>query len=567
MSDTAPSAKPAGSSPANTPRIVILGGGFAGAFTARALRKSLAKRAHIEVISDRNYFVFQPLLPEVAAGTINAQDAVAPLRQLLKGVTVRMGEVINIDFDQQCIEIAQGSKRIPAKRYYDELVIALGQRTVLTRFPGFAEHSFCMRDLADAHALRNHVLQCLEHADVTENVELKARLLTFVIAGAGFSGVETAGELHEMLDRALPAYPNVRRDEINTVLIQRSAHILPELDPALGRYAAEKLQKRGVDIRLNTSLARATGTAVYTGDGECIRTHTLVTTVGNGPTGLVETLQLPMQSGRISTDRRMRVQDHVWALGDAAYVPLDDEGAVSAPPTAQFAVRQAKALAYNIVAKVEGREGRDFAYKPRGTMASIGHYRAVAQVLGMRLSGLSAWLLWRGFYIGMLPGLSTRIRVALNWLFDYVLPRSIVQVNTKTTNAARVVHYAGGDVLFAPGQIVDGFYIVITGSLESRVPVDHHVDGPEGQLEDQPEGRREDFVRILGPGDHWGERSLTEGTRTFGSLTAVDDCEVLVLGRTDFAKLNQGLPPFSDYLQRIPEKIYPPALRNDDSVG
>ncbi len=547
-------------------RILILGGGFAGVFTAKALRRLARRHAdvpvEIELVSDRNYFVFQPLLPEVAAGTINAQDAVTPLRLLLKDVKVRMGEVRHIDFAQQTVELAQGSKRIPQHRPYDHLVLALGQRTMLERFPGFAEHSFCMRDLAHAHALRNHVLQCLEHADVTENPALKQSLLTFVVAGAGFSGVEIAGELHEMLERALPMYPAIKAAEIRTLLVQRGQRILPELPEKLGDYAAQKLSARGVTVMYGTSLARATADAVYTQDGRQINTRTLITTVGNGPTRLVEDLGLTLERGRILTTPAMQVAGHerLWALGDCAYVPL---GEGCAPTTAQFAVAQANTLAANLFLKLRQLEPRAFDYQPRGTMASIGHYRAVAEVFGARLSGLSAWLLWRAFYIGMLPGFATRLRVALNWFFDYFLPRSIVQVKTTSEPAARVVHYAAGDVLFAPGQIVDGFYTVIRGSLESRVPnagTPQHAPSENGPQPAAAEG--EHFVRILGPGDHWGERSLSEGTHTMGWLTAVDDCEVLVLQRSDFVKLRQGLPPLRDYLDRIPEKIYPPALRS-----
>lgn len=542
-------------------RIVILGGGFAGVFTARALQRLSRRHAdlplQIELISERNYFVFQPLLPEVAAGTINAQDAVTPLRLLLKGVKVRMGEVTAVDFVRQRVQLAQGTRRIPQHRDYDHLVLALGQRTMLERFPGFSEHSFCMRDLANAHELRNHVLQCLEHADVTENAQLKSSLLTFVVAGAGFSGVEIAGELQEMLQRALPMYPSIQASEINTILVQRGTQILPELPAKLGQYAAAQLIRRNIDVRYRTSLKRATANAVYTADNERINTHTLITTVGNGPTHLIEKLALPMQRGRVVTNTCMQVSglDNVWALGDSAFVPVaGDGGDDCAPTTAQFALAQAPILAGNLIAAQRQQPQQEFSYKPRGTMASIGHYRAVAEVFGWRVSGLPAWLLWRAFYIGLLPGFATRLRVALNWFFDYFLPRSIVQVKTTSQPAARVVHYAAGDVLFAPGQIVDGFYTIIEGSLESRVPAsgDNTAATEDAQ-----------FVRVLGPGDHWGERSLTQGSQTLGWLTAVDDCTVLVLQADDFARLRQGFAPLRDYLDRIPEKIYPPVLRHE----
>ena len=531
-------------------RIVVVGGGFAGVYAAKTLQR-LAKSQplDVELISERNYFVFQPLLPEVAAGTINAQDAVTPLRLLLKHTRIRMGEVVDINFADQRVEIAQGSRRVPQYSEYDHLILAMGQRTTLERFEGFAEHAFCLRDLAHAHQLRNHVLQCLEHADITTNATLKQALLTFVVAGAGFSGVEAAGELHEMLDRALPMYPNIAREDIRTLIIQRSNQILPELSEHLGSYAAERLRRRGVDIRFATSLRRATADAVFTNHGEKIPTHTLICTVGNGPSAMVEQLGLALTNGRISTNQFLQSQDYanVWAIGDIAHIPLSDDttdAPATAPGTAQFAIGEAKQCARNVSRSVSGENMTPFRFKPKGTMASIGNYQAVADIFGLRISGLLAWLIWRAFYIGMLPGFPTRLRVALNWLFDYFLPRSIVQVKTSESRGTQVVHYAAGDTLFAPQQRVDGFYIIIRGTLESRVPT-----------------AGEDFVRILGPGDHWGERSLSENNKTIGWLTAVDDCEVMVLRKDDFVCLQQNLPPLQTYLEQIPEKIYPPSLR------
>ena len=589
-------------------RIVIVGGGFAGVFAARRLQRlhrqlarATQREVEIELISDRNYFVFQPLLPEVAAGTINAQDAVTPLRLLLKKTRIRMGEVVDIDFNKQRVQIAQGTRRIPQYAQWDHLVIAVGQRTTLERFPGFSEHAFCMRDLAQAHELRNHVLQCLEHADVTQNPELKRSLLTFVVAGAGFSGVETAGELHEMLGRALPMYPNVSMDEINTVLVQRGQQILPELEPKLGTYAAQQMRKRGIDIRFGTSLARATAGAVFTADGERIDTHTLLCTIGNGPGTLVEQVGLPLERGRIQTDPTLNVKDlpNVWAIGDAASIPVASdkphpEQQTTAPTTAQFAMAEARTCADNILQAERGNTLAPFRFKPRGTMASIGNYAAVAQAFNFKLSGLPAWLMWRGFYIGILPGFPTRLRVALNWFFDYFLPRSIVQVKTTHNSAVRVVHYAAGDVLFAPGQIVDGLYTVISGRLESKVPSETDTTSSDTTPHQQPrvaghsatgEHRTSSsehsqssetgwFVRHLAAGDHWGERRLdafaaqsaaapADGDgRTLGWLTALEDSEVMILNRQDFNRLRTGIPALGNYLDAIPEDSYPPELRH-----
>jgi len=533
-------------------RVVIIGGGFGGAFTAKYLNRYAPRDWEIELINSTNYFVFQPLLPEVASGTISAPDAVTPLRLMLPGVKVRMAEVIGVNRAENEVHYLQGSKRIPLSVKYDDLVLAVGQQTNLSHTPGFQEHSLCMRNLADAHQLRNHVIQCLEHADVTEDPELKSRLMTFVVAGGGFSGVETAGELVEMIHRTLKFYPNLQSEDIHTVLVQRGERILPELTLRLGEYARQKLSKRGIQIMLDTSIQSATSTAVYLDDGTGIQTQTLVTTVGNGPRPITESLGIELQNGKIPVDEFLQVigNERVWSLGDAALIPLGHQNCSQtkyAPPTAQFAVQEARCLARNIIAAQQDKPLTMFSFKPKGSLASIGNYKAVAEVFGIRLSGLLAWLLWRGLYIGMLPGFSTRLRVALNWLFDYFLPRSIVQIANNERPATYYRRYAPGDVVFRPGQLVDGFYTIVSGYLESRI-----ADSAAG----------EDFVRLLGPGDHWGERSLSGNFETQGLLTAVEETRVLILKQADFRNLRAAFPGLDEYFQRISEKIYAPSLRS-----
>jgi len=530
-------------------RIIIIGGGFAGVFAGQAITRLLKLRRgntdgyHVELINPTNYFVFQPLLPEVVSGTINAPDAVSPLRALLPGVHFRMAEVIDLDVAKQQITLLQGSRRIPQSLSYDQLILTPGQRTDTSHLPGFAEHSFTLRDLDDAHALRNHVLQCLEHADITQNPELKQRLLTFVVVGAGFSGVETIGELKEMVHRTLRYYPNIQSEEINMILVQRGDRILPELSPQLAAYAQTDLVQRGVDVRLNSSITKATAYAVFEDDGNRISTSTLVTTVGNGPVQLATSLPFETHRGRIVADIHLRVKGHknIWTAGDVAAVP--NATTEITPATAQFAVRQAQQLAHNLIAELQGKPLQHFDYTPKGSMASLGNYRGVAEVFGVRISGLAAWFLWRGFYIAMLPGFATRLRVALNWLLDYFVPRNSVQIRNKPAGSAAKRLYAAGDVLFRPGQIVDGLYILISGKLESR-----SSDGT--------------FLRVIKPGDHCGERSIETHHVTVGTLSALEDSEVLVLKREDFELLYQSLPVLRQYFHSISDNTYPDELRS-----
>ncbi len=504
-------------------KIVIIGGGFAGAFAAKHLRRYAADRFDIELINSTNYFVFQPLLPEVVSGTISAPDAVTPLRYMLPGVRVRMAEVTNIDMQAQRVDLLQGTRRFPQSVDYDQLIIAVGQKTDLSLAPGLEAHALCVRDLADAHELRNRVIQCLENADVTQNPEVKQRLLTFVVAGGGFSGVEIMGEMLEMIHRTLRFYPNIAGSEIRTVLIQRGDRILPELSPGLGDYAEERLRARNVEFHLNSRITSATASAAYLDDGTRIPTDTLVVTAGSGPRRLATKIGGELRRGKIVVNKFLNVEGHenVWCIGDAASIPMESDDSEQnryAPPTAQFAIREARAAAENIIAVSSGRRLERFAYRPIGSLASIGNYKAVAELYGWRLSGLFAWLTWRAVYIGMLPGFSTRLRVALNWLFDYFLPRSIVQIANRFVSETSCRHYASGDVICEPGQIIDGRYLVIAGALQWRVPPTDECGGA---------------VRAIGVGGSWGEASIRPSKLSEGTLIATERAEVLVIHRPD----------------------------------
>ena len=531
-------------------KVLIIGGGFGGVFTARHLHQLAAKKLHIELISKRNYFVFQPLLPEVAAGILNAQDAVTPLRLLLPGIHVRLAEAKSIDFQRRIVQVVQGRKKVLIPIDYDHLVIATGQVTDLSRFPGFPQHSLTMKDLSDAHALRNHIIDCLELADITQNPQLKSYALSFVVVGGGFSGVETVGEVTEMIQRTLRFYPRLRPEDVRVILVQRDQRILPELPAPLAEYAAKVLRARGVDIRLQTGVVSASATSLSTDQGETIEAMTLVTTMGNGPSPFLRALPLTLERGCIPVDRCLRLREtdkpNIWAVGDIALIPLDAQGQHHAPPTAQFAVREAQALAKNILAVAEGHEPLPFRYRPKGSLASLGKYKGVAQVFGVNLSGLPAWLFWRAIYLAMLPGFSTRLRVMLNWLFDYFMPRTIVQMRQAGQPACRQVHYAKGETVCERDQLLEGFHIVVSGSLEMRIP------GPAGG---------EDFIKHYAPGEHWGERIIESDCLSTGTVTALEDSVVLVVQRGDFERLRDSFPPLRRYLDEIDESRYSPAVR------
>ena len=543
-----------------THKIIITGGGFGGVFCARELGKLIKRHrltdVSIELISQRNYLVFHPLLPEVASGTINAQDAVTPLRNLLPGLKIRLAEVTGIDFNRKQVQIMQGQRRLVQEVAFDELVLCSGQVTNLSLFPGFDQHSSAMKDIDDAYGLRNHVIGCLEMADITKFPDIKKRALTFVVAGGGFSGVETMGELVEMIRRTLKFYPNIDPGEIRAILIQRGDCLLPEMSPKLGAYALSALQKRGVEVQLEVGIVSASENCVTTDSGEAIDTMTIVTTIGNGPSPFVEGLGLELQRGKVEVNRFLQCDQHpnLWSLGDTALVPMNDEpeARVYAPPTAQYTVKEAVAVARNIVAAYRGQPLQPFEYKPKGMLASLGNYQGVAEIYGIKVTGLLAWLTWRALYIGMLPGFATRLRVALNWLFDYFLPRTIVHISSSPQQGTHYNHYRQGDQILNVDQVVDGLYILVSGELRATVP-----DSGEGGV----------FDRTILPGDHIGEQLLTRRSLSTYTLTATENSVVLVLNGTDFLRLRKSFTGLDNYFNNLDSARYPPHFRELGSSG
>ncbi len=528
------------------PHIVILGGGFAGMFTARELKKKLGDAAEIELINNENYFVFQPLLPEVGAGSITDQHAVSPLRFLLQGVFVRKAKVDSIDFDTQTVTVFQGVQRRPTEVSYDHLVITLGQTVDLSRTPGLTEHALTMKTLDDARRLRSHVIERLEHAEVTQLPEVKKAALTFCVIGGGFSGIETVGEMKELIDRSLKYYPNVAPAEVRVVVVEFAARILGELPEELAEYAAELLRKRGIELQLGTGVLSATATELRTTSGEDISTRTIVATIGNAPSPLVRDLPLALEHGKIAVERTLAVKEHtnVWSLGDCALIPMRDDPQRRedyAPPTAQFASREAKLVAENIVASLEGRPLKPFRYASKGSMASLGAHRGVAQVFGMNFAGPHAWLLWRAYYLSFLPGFATRLRVFLNWTLDGLAPRSVVQVSAYTPPAARYALFRAGDTVYRRGNRADSFFTVISGKFEISMP------HPETD---------EETVRAVGPGAHFGERMILGEYRRRADVRAVEDSRVLVLDRDEFMKLADGFEAFREYFKKYFEETY-----------
>jgi NADH:ubiquinone reductase (H+-translocating) len=413
-------------------RIVVLGGGFGGVYAARRLERLLARRPDVEItlVSRDNFFLFTPMLHEVAASDLDITHIVSPLRTLLRRTQIVIADVEAIDVEHRSVTVSHGFERHDHQLPYDHLVIALGSMTNFYGLPGLEQRALTMKTLGDAIHLRNRVIAALEEAD-TECAAGRDGLLTFVVAGGGFAGVETIAGLNDFVREALRFYPRLTPDRIRMVLVHSGGTILPELGDSLGAYAQAKLGARGIEIVTNAKVSGVTASAVLLGDGRSIPTRLVVWTAGTSPHPLLHDLPCPLDRGRLVVDETLAVPEWpgVWALGDCAVVP-DRRTGRPHPPTAQHALREAKTVAENIAAVVFGRPLRAFDFRTIGQLAAIGRRTGVARVFGLNFSGFFAWWLWRTIYLSKLPRLEKKCRVAIDWTLDLIFAKDFVQFLT-----------------------------------------------------------------------------------------------------------------------------------------
>src|SRR5262245_61252710 len=404
-----------GSTPARPTRIVILGGGFGGVYTARHLERLFRRDRGVEVVlvSRDNYFLMTPLLFDVCTGTLGLHNCSAPIRSVLRSTRVVEATVTGVDVNRRVVSVEAGGER--QEIGYDHLVLALGAVTNQRSSPG-SETALTFKTLADAAVLRNHVLEQLERADAETDPQRKRQRLTFAVIGGGLVGVELFGELTAFVRKILRLYPRVREDELRFVLLEHGARLMPEVDPELAAYAAALLRSRpGVEVRTATGVTRVEPGRVVLGD-TAIEAETIVLAAGILPNPLVATLPLTRDwRGRLVVEATMRSPDRpeVWALGDCAAVP--DRHGNPYPCLAQHAIRQAKVLARNIAAVLAGRQPEPFVYDTLGIMASLGAGKGLGTFLKLRLRGLCAWWARRAYYLLTMPGWGRRFRILTDW--------------------------------------------------------------------------------------------------------------------------------------------------------
>ena len=414
-------------------QIVILGGGFAGVETARYLDRTVAKRADVEVtlVSRDNFTLFTPMLDELAAGDLEPAHICNPLRKLLQHVTILSAEIKAIDLAARQVTISYGIGVLTRELPFDHLVLALGSETNYLEVPGVAEHALGIKTLGDAVMLRAGVIAMLEAASVELDPGRRKRMLTFVVAGGGFAGVETVGAINDLARESLPHYGRVDPREVRVVLIHHGKVILPELGEALGLYAQEKLRERQVEIKLGAKvIAYAEGT-VRCSDGDAIPAGTLVWAAGVSPSPILKDIPCELQKGRIVVNSTLEVPGApgVWAVGDCAAI-IDPTSKLPYPPTAQHALREGRLAGENIYGRLQGKQAKPFLYKTRGQLATIGRRTGVARIFGLNFSGALGWILWRTVYLMKLPRLEKKLRVGLQWALDVIFERDLGQYVT-----------------------------------------------------------------------------------------------------------------------------------------
>jgi len=400
------------------PRILIVGGGFVGMYTARHLRRRLRRdEAVVTLVDPRGFMTFQPFLAEAAAGTIEPRHAVTSLRRVLPGTEVLSGRIARIDHvaRRACFQPRDGTAYSLS---YDILVLATGSVSRTLPIPGLAENAAGFKNLAEAIHLRNHVLAQLDNAASVQDLQERQRALTFVVVGGGFAGVEALAELQAMAERACKNYPSLSPRQMRWVLVEATRRILPDLDLALGQWTIRTLCRRGIQVRLGTKLVSAEGGHIVLDDGTDLDAGTLVWTVGGTANLLASASDLPVdEAGRVRVTEHLSVigVPDAYAAGDGAAVPdLTQPGAICGP-NAQHAARQAKTLAGNIVAGLRGQRLRPYRHGYLGSVATLGRRQGVTQVYRLRLHGFVAWLIARGYHLAWVPTLNHKVRILADW--------------------------------------------------------------------------------------------------------------------------------------------------------
>jgi NADH:ubiquinone reductase (H+-translocating) len=511
-----------------TARIIIVGGGFAGSTLAEDLNRRIAGDLEVVVISSENHMVFTPMLAEVAGRSLSGLDVVVSGRQVAPQATWLTATVTGVDLKKNEVEYIRPDEKI-ATLPYSHLILACGSAINLDVVPGMAAHAYTLRSVGDGMMLGNEVIARFEQAAVEPDDAERQRLLTVVVVGGGFTGVEAAGHVNDLMRDVHSFYPQLGGNRPRVVLLQRIGRIVPEFEhDSLSEFALRKIRQNGVEVKLNTEVQEVTAEYVRLGTGERIHTGLTLCAIGTAPVALIKKTGLPLEHGRLKTDPDMRVTGaaNVWAFGDCAAVPNVWNGHVS-PPTAQFALRQAKQLAANLVRVQRNEATKPFRFRPQGLLATIGHHNGVAEIYGLRFSGLLAWFMWRAIYLMKIPTIRRKLNVIVDWTWDIFFKPNVVELPVAQMQRFKQAHYAAGDFVIRKGEPGGPFFVIKAGSAGLYVE----------------EGSKDPLVTWT-KGDHFGEAALLQGTTnpTYkASVKAETPLDLIVIEPADFKGLAESL--------------------------
>lgn len=510
-------------------RVVIVGGGHAGFHAARrmlALRKP-SDNLDIVVASIETSEVYHGMMPQIVGGRVQARNLLVPLRNYLPGVTFYHYEVERIDLANRKVYLDPVAEREKVELSYDYLVVTLGSVTDLSRFPGLKEHGLQTKTIGDVYHLHDHLLEMLERAAVEKDPEERQRLLTFVVAGAGYAGVEICAEGNNLLRSALRLYPAIRPEELRVTIISSTPRILTSMTEKLAMKASEHLTKKGVQLRLNTSLVSATANEVVLSTGERLQTRTIIVTAGIAPHPVVRSLEVEKDRGRIKTDECCRVPglDRVYAAGDNAAIPHHKTGEFC-PPTFLYAISQGDRVGENIIAELHGKPLRRYTFHNFSEVAQLGNTYGLLQLGKMSFAGLITSILVRMVFFFSVPSWRCRLGLMSDWTSAAVLPPDVTRMKIARTDMIVPLRFAAGHEIIRQGEPGSRFYMISSGKVEVV----------------RRTGTDEQVLNTLGPGQYFGEVALLKGSGRNATVRAVEDTTVLSIARKDFTALVENLP-------------------------
>lgn len=527
-------------------KIVVLGGGFAGVNCASVLQKLFKHKCDYEIvlINRHDYIVYQPLLTETVEGSISHSDMAASLRMLLPGVTFYFREITEVDLEKKQITLAPSFSHTPITLDYEHLVFALGNVTDFRQFEktGLKEHAFHFKDLQDSIRLREQIIHTVEAAHTTIDIHEKRKLLTFIVGGGGFSGVEIAASILDLLGDLCRLY-QFGCHEARVILVHSRERLMDrEVSASLSHYAERLLKERGVEILFNTHLIKATPYQAFLDDGQVIPTRTIVLTAPSSPNPLIEKIKgLPLEKGKICTLNTLQIEGfpNLWAAGDCAKIANLCEQDTLAPPTAQFAVREGRLIGENIFRFESQQKLRPFCFKRLGMMASLGRHNAIAELFGtIKISGFLGWLMWRAVYLMKLPGIGRKIKVASSWILNLFVKDEPICLEIGKKQGILRLHYEPGETIFHQSDIGDFIYVIVHGSVQVI------------RIEDD----KEIHLADLSDGEMFGELAVLDKRKRMATVRAKTTCEIIAVPKDQIEQLYIGFPEIRTKFEKLKQE-------------